>query len=167
MTQADIAAHKKIGRNDPCPCGSGKKYKKCCIGSAERSDGRRVIERNGQRMLVSSDISDVQLAAADEFFAAKAAGRGPAQDMVDFAQPLIDATDGSAKQTRRALDMAMAFWNLAIIKDDAERGRALDGIVTNAFDSDEEREAFRSLANDMVERHRLMFSEMHEERQPT
>lgn len=22
---------KKVGRNDPCPCGSGKKYKKCCI----------------------------------------------------------------------------------------------------------------------------------------
>ncbi|MFP3980272.1 MAG: methionyl aminopeptidase [Desulfobacterales bacterium] len=22
----------KIGRNDPCPCGSGKKYKKCCMG---------------------------------------------------------------------------------------------------------------------------------------
>ncbi|MFI5330952.1 MAG: SEC-C metal-binding domain-containing protein, partial [Desulfobaccales bacterium] len=21
---------KKTGRNDPCPCGSGKKYKKCC-----------------------------------------------------------------------------------------------------------------------------------------
>jgi preprotein translocase subunit SecA len=20
----------KVGRNDPCPCGSGKKYKKCC-----------------------------------------------------------------------------------------------------------------------------------------
>jgi uncharacterized protein len=24
--------HTKIGRNDPCPCGSGKKYKKCCLG---------------------------------------------------------------------------------------------------------------------------------------
>jgi hypothetical protein len=22
----------KVGRNDPCPCGSGKKYKKCCMG---------------------------------------------------------------------------------------------------------------------------------------
>ena len=22
----------KIGRNEPCPCGSGKKYKKCCMG---------------------------------------------------------------------------------------------------------------------------------------
>ena len=25
-----IRREKKIGRNDPCPCGSGKKYKKCC-----------------------------------------------------------------------------------------------------------------------------------------
>ncbi len=22
---------RKVGRNDPCPCGSGKKYKKCCL----------------------------------------------------------------------------------------------------------------------------------------
>ena len=25
-----VAAGKKVGRNDPCPCGSGKKFKKCC-----------------------------------------------------------------------------------------------------------------------------------------
>ena len=25
-----IAISSKVGRNDPCPCGSGKKYKKCC-----------------------------------------------------------------------------------------------------------------------------------------
>jgi preprotein translocase subunit SecA len=25
-----VFAGKKIGRNDPCPCGSGKKYKYCC-----------------------------------------------------------------------------------------------------------------------------------------
>ena len=24
----------KVGRNDPCPCGSGKKYKKCCGANA-------------------------------------------------------------------------------------------------------------------------------------
>ena len=24
-----LAGRKKIGRNDPCPCGSGKKYKQC------------------------------------------------------------------------------------------------------------------------------------------
>ena len=26
---------KKVGRNEPCPCGSGKKYKKCCIDLGE------------------------------------------------------------------------------------------------------------------------------------
>jgi hypothetical protein len=26
---------RNVGRNDPCPCGSGKKFKKCCIGKAE------------------------------------------------------------------------------------------------------------------------------------
>ena len=25
----------KIGRNDPCPCGSGIKFKKCCAGKDE------------------------------------------------------------------------------------------------------------------------------------
>jgi len=25
-----MTAENKVGRNDPCPCGSGKKYKKCC-----------------------------------------------------------------------------------------------------------------------------------------
>jgi len=25
-----VRAEKRVGRNDPCPCGSGKKYKKCC-----------------------------------------------------------------------------------------------------------------------------------------
>ncbi len=25
-----VSGKKKVGRNDPCPCGSGKKYKKCC-----------------------------------------------------------------------------------------------------------------------------------------
>ena len=37
--EADIAGNRgrsqgnatvKVGRNDPCPCGSGKKYKRCC-----------------------------------------------------------------------------------------------------------------------------------------
>lgn len=26
-----VRTEPKIGRNDPCPCGSGKKYKKCCL----------------------------------------------------------------------------------------------------------------------------------------
>lgn len=28
--QTPVVCHEKVGRNEPCPCGSGKKYKKCC-----------------------------------------------------------------------------------------------------------------------------------------
>jgi hypothetical protein len=28
-----------IGRNDPCPCGSGTKYKRCCLGTEEDPQG--------------------------------------------------------------------------------------------------------------------------------
>lgn len=30
LVQEPVRVGEKIGRNDPCPCGSGKKYKKCC-----------------------------------------------------------------------------------------------------------------------------------------
>lgn len=30
-TQPFVRAQRKIGRNEPCPCGSGKKYKQCCM----------------------------------------------------------------------------------------------------------------------------------------
>ena len=32
-TQPVVRKNTKTGRNDPCPCGSGKKYKKCCLAT--------------------------------------------------------------------------------------------------------------------------------------
>ncbi|MDP4106934.1 MAG: SEC-C metal-binding domain-containing protein, partial [Bacillota bacterium] len=40
----------KVGRNDPCPCGSGQKYKKCC-GANEVISLTQVLE---------SDIDDLE-----------------------------------------------------------------------------------------------------------
>lgn len=37
LEQMALKAAKNVGRNDPCPCGSGKKYKKCC-GAGKNSD---------------------------------------------------------------------------------------------------------------------------------
>jgi preprotein translocase subunit SecA len=38
----------KVGRNDPCPCGSGKKYKHCC-GRAEHAPGAGALNANAQK----------------------------------------------------------------------------------------------------------------------
>jgi tetratricopeptide (TPR) repeat protein len=33
----------KIGRNDLCPCGSGKKYKKCCLAKDEENERQALV----------------------------------------------------------------------------------------------------------------------------
>ncbi|KPQ44188.1 MAG: TPR repeat protein [Candidatus Methanoperedens nitroreducens] len=37
---------KKIGRNYPCPCGSGKKYKKCCLGKDFNEINKKFFENH-------------------------------------------------------------------------------------------------------------------------
>lgn len=34
LTAPEVNPNKNVGRNDPCPCGSGKKFKKCCLSQA-------------------------------------------------------------------------------------------------------------------------------------
>jgi hypothetical protein len=40
-------------RNDPCPCGSGKKYKKCCLGSqkSNQQEGATWIDEEGMHLI--------------------------------------------------------------------------------------------------------------------
>ena len=42
----------KIGRNAPCPCGSGRKYKKCCLQKDEEA------RRTAQSLDIPEDITD-------------------------------------------------------------------------------------------------------------
>jgi tetratricopeptide (TPR) repeat protein len=39
----------KAGRNDPCPCGSGKKYKKCCLPKHEAQERQRAAKQQAER----------------------------------------------------------------------------------------------------------------------
>jgi hypothetical protein len=44
-----VNPYRDVGRNDPCPCGSGKKFKKCCLGKAsnETGDIGELLQRDG------------------------------------------------------------------------------------------------------------------------
>lgn len=45
LRKRDAEVWARAGRNDPCPCGSGRKYKKCCLGKAEKPvPGSRAVE---------------------------------------------------------------------------------------------------------------------------
>ncbi len=50
----------KVGRNDPCPCGSGKKFKRCCLERVE-------AEERAERLQAERERAEVEFDEADEF----------------------------------------------------------------------------------------------------
>ena len=46
----DEAAMAKIGRNQPCPCGSGKKYKRCCLNRDRAAHVHTVPAKSSSNM---------------------------------------------------------------------------------------------------------------------
>lgn len=64
MALADELIVRKVGRNDPCPCGSGKKYKKCCMAHQEearkalpKDELHKLEERIQQREKLQEDVN--------------------------------------------------------------------------------------------------------------
>ena len=59
----------KPGRNDPCPCGSGKKYKNCCLGKSGFSNEPTAMEMRGTPNLATDALNDMRRIAGDREFA--------------------------------------------------------------------------------------------------
>ncbi len=58
----------KISRNAPCPCGSGKKYKKCCLlrKETEALEQRKILEQNvGKALVEVDDLDDLSNSVLD------------------------------------------------------------------------------------------------------
>ena len=62
----------KIGRNDPCPCGSGRKYKNCChdrqVSGHPPSEAREVLDELGQMIKGQNFASLEELQAFTDRF---------------------------------------------------------------------------------------------------
>lgn len=44
----------KVSRNDPCPCGSGRKYKVCCL---QKDEAQRSAEREASNAALAADVN--------------------------------------------------------------------------------------------------------------
>jgi len=56
----------KIGRNDPCPCGSGQKYKRCCLPGEEAAE-RAVAAERAAALAREVGSSSTDAAVDDEY----------------------------------------------------------------------------------------------------
>jgi tetratricopeptide (TPR) repeat protein len=59
----------KTGRNDPCPCGSGKKYKQCCLRKEEEAEREAMAALNQARQQGRGGSYSDLVKTVDEFAA--------------------------------------------------------------------------------------------------
>ncbi|MEI6414012.1 MAG: SEC-C metal-binding domain-containing protein [Pseudomonadota bacterium] len=84
-----------------------------------------------------------------------------ADAIVDYAQPLLDKTDGSLEQVNKAFALSQMCWNLALLPEEA-RGESLAKMRPTLTMDDDEFDTFRrTVVIPMIRRHEEMFPSMH------
>jgi hypothetical protein len=126
----------KVGRNDPCPCGSGKKYKKCCAKkaganalSAAQGVTRRELRRAAHRHLDLEELAKqpsqllfrLPYEELDEAQLRLVHGRALATNRLADAQQLTDALEALGADTEQE---RLAVVRMALDLDRPEVARA-------------------------------------------
>lgn len=97
----------KIGRNQPCPCAGGSKYKKCCLGVSNEEALRKILTGLGSATTIEQLKSDVARAIDAEELVRPSA----------IIEKALQARDGSeldfnsTEQARFFMSHFQAFWN--------------------------------------------------------
>jgi tetratricopeptide (TPR) repeat protein len=93
----------KLGRNDPCPCGSGAKYKKCCAGKDAAAESEQLAQ-NKARLDAQEAEHRAQVQQFAEFHRAKMAGLLDDDDtLTEESNAVIDLIEaGQIEQAERA-----------------------------------------------------------------
>jgi len=84
-----------------------------------------------------------------------------AEAVVDYAQPLLDQTDGSVEQIEKAFALAQVCWNLALLPEEGRDEAVAKMQPTLKMDDDEFDEFRRCVIVPMIRRHQEMFPGLH------
>ena len=101
----------QVGRNDPCPCGSGKKYKRCCLA---RDKSKTPTEES-----IRSRVVEDLLAFADESF-------GDAMpEALDFFWDDFDIGEQCTPELATAIEINSAEWLVHDWRPDEDSDKTL------------------------------------------
>ena len=111
---------KKLGRNDPCICGSGVKYKKCCLNATTTA------EKETQEMAsFSQKTKDLY---PDSTHTINDSNDGKVIKMseviINFASQLLDLSK-THEERKKSIELSIIAWNIALL-DKRERKQEID-----------------------------------------
>lgn len=126
---------KKVGRNDPCPCGSGKKYKKCCLNKKDQGVNRdrkkltweeaatdhAMLQMDGMLPMLGTIDKKEKIEALEEIIDGRS----------DFFPAILDhgmqlLTDGNLKGAKEDIDKG-----LKIMKERDVKAKEINDTIDN------------------------------------
>lgn len=124
----------KVGRNDPCHCGSNLKYKKCCLTNNE------IISKNQLGEIESEEIKRIQSGLKENASQILGSGKellfvSPDEKMIKMSEIIVEFADEflekmhTKNQKKRVLDLACLAWNLGVFADKNGQLPDLDEVI--------------------------------------
>ena len=154
--------NKTVGRNDPCPCGSGKKYKRCCLAEDEKraAQERGEVPHLGEDAPLPAGPRDIhQIPAMLQALARKAssrADRAEFEELLAETQPILDymQRQPEIEAASRQIEACRADFEKLVKDQEAygERAHALfaeERFVPLRFTADEVGQAFEKVGRPM------------------
>ena len=147
---------KKIGRNDPCFCGSGKKYKKCCLDTryesiSEDEQSNAALLAEFQEKLIQK-FPEKDLTIVDNYNSQHSDRMS--EVILDFADELLQMTSNH-KEMELTIILAIVAWNVTIAGGDIEETfEKFDSVFENKIPNE-----FRQLLQWLVEKKQKYYSE--------
>ena len=151
----DTMQNKPVGRNDPCPCGSGRKYKRCCLAEDERRAAEKrasIPQAEEQLPAALPSVGAHQIAEHLPALARKSSSgdkRAKFEEWMARARPILDYVKqrSAIEAAAQAIEAHRADFDQLIADQDAylERTRALfaeDRFVPLRFTPDDVQRAF-------------------------
>lgn len=125
--------HQKVGRNDPCPCGSGLKYKKCClpIYREKKEDWeKKEAEETIESSLDTKDLSEAQQEEQEQYLQQEKEQEQEVEEAVEPQMEYEDISDGDAVELY-AKEFAECGYNIRLheLRTFFQRCLQKDGLV--------------------------------------
>lgn len=149
----------RVSRNDPCPCGSGKKYKKCCLGG--------VITHSIDNQLRDNFLSKVRNKFEGKVEKIVYKDYGPKRSVSKISSLILDLVDGffheddSFGYKRFVVTIGIIAWNVAIMGKDKTSEEIATLMNSSGMKTDPEAEqTIAAMIKSLVHRKNSMFPEV-------
>jgi hypothetical protein len=137
---------RSVGRNDPCPCGSGKKFKKCCLGKSPS-----VVQPVDEAL----DLSEESVFEMDKSFGFDIE---ESDDAIDSYDPLVapDPRQWLVLDEQERINLVMEYHRRASLRAPSEQAHATIHAVVESQIADDElpvSRKSRQLMSEGLDRH--------------